>query len=49
MTTLFDPSRPVKSARSFALGISARSEHRMPYTSADLKWAAQNLNENATD
>ena len=48
MTTLFDSARPVKSARPFALGISARREHRMPYTAADLAWAAQHLNENAT-
>jgi hypothetical protein len=47
MTTLFDSTRPVKSARRFAAGLS--TERRKPYTATDLKWAAQELSRNARD
>jgi hypothetical protein len=50
MNTLFDSSRPVKPASSFGRDVFPdRSERRMPYTAADLLWAAQTLNEHATD
>jgi hypothetical protein len=39
MTTLFDSAAPVKSDRPF--GFLPRRERRMPYTQADLDWAAQ--------
>ena len=42
MTTLFDSTRPVKSARRFAAGLSA--QRRKPFTARDLEWAAQELN-----
>jgi hypothetical protein len=48
MVTLFDSARPVKSARPFAQGISARRECRMPYTAEDLQWNAENSPANAT-
>ena len=47
MTTLFDSTRPVKSPRHFAAGLSA--ERRKPYTAEDLEWTAQELNRNARD
>ena len=50
MSTIFDSARVVKPARPFARGIApARQPRRMPYAAADLAWAAQHLNENATD
>jgi hypothetical protein len=39
MTTLYDSAAPVKSARPF--GTPPPRECRMPYTQADLAWAAQ--------
>jgi hypothetical protein len=39
MTTLYDSARPVKSDRPF--GTLPARERRMPYTQADLDWAAQ--------
>jgi hypothetical protein len=38
--------RTARPARPFGTGIF---ERRMPYTAADLAWAAAELNENATD
>ncbi len=52
MTTLFDPTRPVKSARlrRFGLGLGRPAcEKCMPYTAADREWAAYHLNADATD
>ena len=43
MTTLFDSARLVKPARDF--GILPARERRMPFTQADLDWAAQFLGE----
>jgi hypothetical protein len=43
MTTLFDSAVHVKSARPF--GMLPRGERRMPYTQADLDWAAQTFGE----
>jgi hypothetical protein len=43
MTTLFDSAAPVKSDRPF--GILSRGDRRMPYTQADLDWAAQTFGE----
>jgi hypothetical protein len=47
---LYDSAHPAKSNRRrlFAVGLSP-SPHRRPYTSADLAWAAQNLNARARD
>jgi hypothetical protein len=39
MTTVFDSAAPVKSDRPF--GILPSHERRMPFTQADLDWAAQ--------
>ena len=39
MTTIFDSAAPVKSAQNF--GSMPARERRMPYTLADLDWAAQ--------
>jgi hypothetical protein len=39
VTTLYDSARPVKSDRPF--GTLPARERRMPYTQADLDWAAQ--------
>src|SRR5262249_42859918 len=39
MQILFDSTRPVKSARDF--GILPVRERRIPFTQADLDWAAQ--------
>jgi hypothetical protein len=39
MITLYDSAAPVKSARPF--GAPPQRERRMPYTQADLDWAAQ--------
>jgi hypothetical protein len=52
MTTLFDATRPVKSARlrRFGLGLGRPTrERRTPYTAADLEWAAVHLNADAAD
>jgi hypothetical protein len=52
MTILFDATRPVKltEARRFAEGLARRpSVRRMPYTAADLEWAAYELNKDATN
>jgi hypothetical protein len=43
MTTLFDSAAPVKSDRPF--GTLPARERRMPYTQADLDWAAQSFGE----
>ena len=47
MTTLFDSAAPVKSARPF--GILPRRERRMPFTQADLDWAAQSFGDDDPD
>jgi hypothetical protein len=43
MPTLYDSAAPVKSDRPF--GILPRRERRMPFTQADLDWAAQTFGE----
>ena len=43
MTTLYDSAAPVKSGRPF--GTLPARERRMPFTQADLDWAAQAFGE----
>ena len=45
MITLYDSAAPVKSDRPF--GMLPARERRMPYTQADLDWAAQAFGDDA--
>ena len=47
MTTIFDSAAPVKSDRPF--GTLPGRERRMPFTQADLDWAAQTFGDTEAD
>lgn len=50
MTTLYSSTRPVKSRKPFAIGLSRPGrERRAPYSAADAAWAAYHLNADSRD